>query len=167
MKRLFNRDVAGFLLIGVVSGTLSAATAGPVPVSKDQATLSSDEMEIIHNGSKTIFTGHVLLEKPPYVLKAHRMTRTQDVGLVEAEGRVVGTWRDPAGGRLEALGDRARYDPQSDTAELWTDLPHRVVMNWKDAKGSGHFLSDRAFLFVTPKRVRLIDHVTGHIVPTP
>src|SRR5436190_24189136 len=75
--------------------------------SSPEATISSDQLELIDNGSKTVFTGHVLLEQAPYVLKADRMTRYQSNGLVEGEGHVHGTWINPAGGKTEARGEHA------------------------------------------------------------
>ena len=131
----------------------------------EDATLSSDEMELINQGDKAVFKGHVLLEKTEYQLKANQMTRTEKTGLVEAEGNIIGMWKNPAGGNLKAYGDHGRYDPVAQRAELWTNLPKQVAVNWKDAKGSGNFLSDRAVIFVSSKSVRLQDHVTGHIVP--
>jgi lipopolysaccharide export system protein LptA len=139
----------------------------PVQKTDNDATLSSDEMELINQGSKAVFTGHVILEKPGYELRANRMTRTEKTGLVEAEGKIHGIWNNPDGGKLEAFGDHGRYDPQTDIAELWTNPSKQVAVNWKDAKGSAHFLSDRAILYVSSRSVRLADRVTGHVVPAP
>jgi lipopolysaccharide export system protein LptA len=203
--------------------------AEAVPAS--EATISSDEMELIDNGSKTVFNGHVLLSRPPYEMKADKMTRVQADGVVEAEGNIIGLWKNPAGDKVKAVGHHARYSPQVQTLELWGDprltrwespkdqtplivtadrfIAHndthmiqaetRVVFKrgmafqamsdhaqfdqtdgvlhlwgtrqvdtlWGDARGTGRFLSDRALLYQNPRRARLMDHVTGHIVPAP
>jgi LPS export ABC transporter protein LptC len=186
-------------------------------------------MELINNGAKSVFTGHVQLIKEAYVLTADRMTRIESTGLVEAEGHIVGTWLKPTGEKTTATGEEARYNPQTQTTELWKDarLMHwesasdpqplvvtaerfiahhdehsleaqndvtirragmfeshsdaakylqneEVIHLWGerkttiqvvDAQGSGNFLSDRAQLYLSPRRARLIDQVTGHLIP--
>jgi lipopolysaccharide export system protein LptA len=202
----------------------------PAPSAED-ATITSDQMELFDNGTKTVFTGHVVLERSPYVMTADRMTRYQATGIVEAENHVVGTWIKPTGEMTKAVGGRARYDPQAQTTDLWetpslthwdtakdpTPLvvtaerfiahhdtqmlfakedvtirrgtvfqthsdqaqfdqkmqvihlwgSHKTAIQWEDAQGSGHFLSERALLYLSPKRARLMDNVTGHVIPSP
>lgn len=144
--------------------------AGAAPASSgsaNEATISSDQMELIHNGEQTIFTGHVILERTPYTLKADRMTRYQSTGLADAEGKVVGTWVKPKGEAATTQGDYARYNPQTEMAELWAKPGRQITVDWKDAQGTAHFQGDRGVLFLASKRVRLIDRVTGHVIPTP
>ena len=195
----------------------------------EEATITSDQLELVDNGSKSVFTGHVTLTRSPYVLTADRMVRTKATGIVEAEGHIVGTWLKTSGEKTTAIGERGRYNPQADTTELWKHArlthwetvkdtapltvtadkfvahhdqqvllaehhviirhgttfeshsdeakydqqqqvihlwgEHRTSLQWVDAQGSGHFLSDRALLYVSPKRARLIDNVTGHVIP--
>src|SRR5262249_23343769 len=147
-----------FLISVIVIATSAGWAALPSKTSSD-ATLSSDEMELINNGGKAVFTGHVVLDRPPYQLKAKKMTRTENNGLVEAEGRIIGTWKGEAGAQLQAQGDHGRYDPATQIAELWTDPNKQVAVNWKDERGRGDFLSDRAVMFVSSRTVRLVDHV--------
>src|SRR4051812_11012292 len=86
-----------FIVLAVCLG--SAAIAGAVK--KDDATISSDAMEILNNGARTVFSGHVILEKQSYRLTANRMTREQSTGLVQAEGNVIGTWVNLSGEKTE------------------------------------------------------------------
>jgi lipopolysaccharide transport protein LptA len=236
-NQLVNKTLRLALLIGAVwispargqesdKGTLPAAPA------QSDATISSDEMELINNGERTVFSGHVVLTRTPYVLTADKMTRYKD-GIVEGEGHIVGSWSQDKGEKTQATGQQARYNPQAQTTELWghPKLSHwesasdtaplevttqrfivyhdkrqlhavddvkirradtflaqsdraqfdettkilslwcqgqnQTVIDFKDPKGSGHFLSDRARLYVSPKRAQLLDRVTGHIIPVP
>ena len=207
----------------VVSGNDNKETA--------ETTITSDQMELIDNGAQTVFTGHVVLQQSPYVMTADRMTRLRDTGIVEADGHIVGTWLKPTGEKTVAVGDRARYNPQAQTTELWkaprlthwdtakdptpmvataerfiahhdsqmlfgkknvvirrgTDFEsrsdeaqfdqtaqvihlwgkRRTELAWNDTQGSGRFFSDRALLYLSPRRARLMDHVTGHVIPAP
>jgi len=160
--------VAYFGLFGVwLTAAPAAAEKSALKSADNQATLTSDEMELITKGNKAIFTGHVVLDRPPYKLRAKRMTRTEETGLVEAEGRVTGTWKGDNGAKLETNGDFAQYNPGTQIAELWTKPGKQVTVKWNDERGSGNFFGDKAQLFVESKTVRLVDHVTGHIVPAP
>ena len=92
------RLLAVALLVTSIQMLDAKPTSPSQPKAQDDATLSSDEMELINQGSKAVFTGHVLLEKPGYRLRANRMTRTEKTGLVEAEGKIHGSWDNPQGG---------------------------------------------------------------------
>jgi lipopolysaccharide export system protein LptA len=156
-----NRLLIALLL---ASGPGFAAPLSKAPAASE-ATIASDQLELLENGGKTVFTGHVLLERPPYVLKANQMTRYQNTGLVEAQGRIVGTWINEAGEKTEAQGEFGRYDPAAQTAELWTKPNAQILVTSQNAKGTSRFTSDRAKLDLAQKRVRMIDNVQGHIVP--
>lgn len=209
----------------------SAARAAQPKGGAADATISSDEVEVVNNGVQTIFTGHVVLTRKPYMLLADRMTRLKETGVVDAEGHVTGTWLQPSGEKLEASGSKAKYDPVAQTTELWEDAKltrwetakdtaplvvtaqrfiahidqqvllaehqvhisrahefwaqsdeakyeqrpqvlhlwgeHRTILNMDEARGSGNFLCDRALLFLSPRRVRLLDRVKGHVIPAP
>ena len=84
-----------------------------------ETTITSDEFETVQNGEKNIFTGHVVLTRPPYVLRADRMTRSKATGIVNAEGHVRGQWIRLTGERLVAEGQTGRYDPAAQTTDLW------------------------------------------------
>src|SRR3982750_4634162 len=74
-KKFMSRRVDHWLLIAaawIVGYAAGVAAAAP---RSHEATISSDEMELLNNGAKTIFTGHVILEQKPYVLKADRMAQ--------------------------------------------------------------------------------------------
>src|SRR5258708_4090160 len=229
-KRSCRLWVGACLFILSPGGRSWAAWTEPTP-STGETTITSDEMELIHNGGETILTGHVILIRPPYQMKADRMIRYKETGIVEAEGNVIGTWDKPTGERVEAVGAYARYTPQAQTTELWgaarlshwdnaTDPTPLIVtaerfvahhdteivdgethvffrrgtsfqahsdraqfdgkgqvLNlwgtqqtdtlWADPRGSGRFLSDRVLLYLSPRRARLLDHVTSHVIPTP
>ena len=165
MAKAFRFVAMVFGIVLALTSVVLQCDATTAPLSKDDATLTSDEMDLIDNGHQSVFIGHVLLQKTAYELKADRMTRAQATGLVEASGHIKGTWHNPAGGTLIAEGDKAKYDPATQTAQLWTNPGKQVSMTWTDNHGSGHFLSDRALLYMDPKHVQLVDHVTGHIIP--
>ena len=217
------------LVIGLVSCVFpEAGSAIPVP-GTNEATITSDQLELINNGALSVFTGHVQLTQVPYVLTADRMTRLEASGLVEAEGHIIGTWLKSTGEKTTAIGEQARFDPRTQTTELWqnaklthwesaTDAIPMVVtaerfiahhdeqsleaqknvtilragmfeshsdaaiylqndqlirlwgdrqttIQFQDPQGSGHFLCDRAQLYLSPRRARLIDHVTGQLFP--
>src|SRR5262245_21620291 len=97
---MLNRVASSVLVIGLAGRLWGAAT----PAAGD-VTISSDEMELQDHGNKTIFQGHVALRGDSYVLKANRMTRTQKTDVVEAQGRVQGTWNQPGGGTARAAGE--------------------------------------------------------------
>ncbi len=225
--------LGGLALSGAAPAQETAAPSSTATASvadTAQATITSDEMELINNGERTVFTGHVVLTRTPYVLTAEKMIRYKD-GIVDVEGKVVGTYTGEKGEKTQAAGQKARYNPQAETTELWgkPKLTHwqsstdpaplvvtarrfidyhdkrqlhamdnveirqadtflaqsdraqfdettkilslwgdrQTVIDFKDPKGSGHFLSDRARLYVSPKRAQLLDRVTGHIIPAP
>src|SRR5271170_6278921 len=68
-----------------------ALAQDPATSTEEQATITSDQMELVDNGAQSVFTGHVVLTRAPYVLTAQRMTRVQATGIVEAHGHIVGT----------------------------------------------------------------------------
>ncbi|OGR89283.1 MAG: hypothetical protein A2992_02625 [Elusimicrobia bacterium RIFCSPLOWO2_01_FULL_59_12] len=161
------------IIPAVVSGNPAASTTldprfrGDDDMKGDEATITSDHMELINHGEKTIFDGHVVLQRPPYELKAKRMTRAQGTGHVDVEGQIVATWVSPEGGQVRVQGDRGRYDPNTEKAELWTNPSRKVKVDWKDEQGSARFYSARAEFEGATRKVRLVNHVTGHVVPAP
>lgn len=106
------------LWIGMLLSAQALAGAPPPP-SDSEATLTSDELEIVENGAKTVFRGHVRLTHQAYRMESDVMTRSGADGPVLARGRVKGTWTSPSGERMEATGGQARYDPAQETVELW------------------------------------------------
>jgi lipopolysaccharide transport protein LptA len=213
-------------MLGILGMTQNTAA---LPPATNQATITSDEMEVVNNGDQTIFRGHVVLTQAPYGMTSDQMVRYKDTGVVEAEGHVIGTWVKPTGEKLVAQGKKARYNPNDQTTELWSEaklsrwetvrdtapvvvtadrfIAHndqrtlfardhvhiqqgtdfstysdaakyvdkdqaiylwskkKTVVDWRDAQGSGHFLSDRAVLYMSPRRVRLEEDVKGHVIP--
>jgi lipopolysaccharide export system protein LptA len=132
-----------------------------------EATITSDEMELIDNGKTTVFHGHVVLDRPPYKLRANKMTRFQDSEIVDVEGNVIITGVSPEGEQTEARGQFGRYNPATDTADLWTRPQEKVMVKWEDAGGQGQFFSEKARVYISQKRARLMNAVTGHIIPAP
>ena len=129
-----------------------------------EATIASDELELRNNGEVTIFKGHVVLKQDPYQVSSDRMVRTKATGIVDATGHVKGTWVSPQGEKVQVTGDTARYDPASDTLEIWG--PGRVQVQLDGEKGKAHFFGDRGWVFTRqPGRAKLIGHVTGHLIP--
>jgi len=241
MKRFISKTVRreflplGRLIVlesGLLFGGLRAGAEAPAPEAAGrEATITSDQLELVQNGAESIFTGHVVLTRTPYVLNADRMARVQATGVVEAQGHIVGTWVQSTGEKTVAVGERARYAPQQQTVELWEgarlthweslkdadplvvtagrfiahldaqildaqkdvvirrgtsyvshsdqakyEQPAGVLHLWgsrpiavefADAQGSGHFISERGLLYLSPRKVRLIDDVTGQIIPAP
>src|ERR1035438_9078044 len=82
----------------------TAASAAP-----EEATITSDEFEAVDNGAQSIFTGHVVLTRSPYVLHADRMVRAKATEVVEANGHIQAVWIRPTGEKIIAVGGRARY----------------------------------------------------------
>jgi lipopolysaccharide export system protein LptA len=128
----------------------------------EEATITSDQLEILDNGQKTIFLGHVVLKRAPYTLHADRMVRTQPGGRVEAEGAVIGTWQtEKSKGAIQS--DSAQYDPAKGITELWGQRP--VTLQVTEMQGSAQFEGDRGWMSLEPKKARLIGRVRGHILP--
>ena len=97
---------------------------------KGEATITSDELEMQDNGARTVFTGHVVLRDPPYVLRADRMVQTKKTGIVDTYGHVEGTWISETGEKLVAIGRDGEYRPAEKTTELWGECQ-------ADAMGDG------------------------------
>ncbi len=157
-------------LLGIFTGSLlisfsvGALVLPPAPISSE-ATITSDQMELVDHGAKTIFDGNVLLQKELYELKADRMTRERESGLIHVKGRIVGTWKSPDRGNVQIRGDQGVYNPTTEKAELWTGPSKKVMVDWNDKQGKARFYSERAEFDATARKVRLINRVTGHIVP--
>jgi lipopolysaccharide export system protein LptA len=124
-----NRTKIRFVMALTACLLSSRAGFADVPAGSE-ATISSDEMELLNNGAMTIFSGHVVLERPPYVLKADRMTREKTSGVVQSQGHIVGTWTQENGQKTVAEGSRASYVPGTETTELWGN-PR--VRHWDNA----------------------------------
>jgi lipopolysaccharide export system protein LptA len=148
------------LLVAAVSGFSEE-------LPEDETTITSDHMELIDHGKKTVFEGNVTIQKKTYELKANRMSRLREDGMIEAEGRIRATWNSEEGQQVIVRGDRGRYDPNTEVAELWTKPSGKVTVDWKDTKGSARFFSERAEFRAAERKVRLVNRVTGHIIPTP
>src|SRR5438552_619671 len=110
-----------FSLMAFAALELAVCVYGAAPPSAPEATITSDELEILNNGAKTVFTGHVILKQVPYVLLADRMVQTKATGIVEAAGHIHGTWTGPSGEKIVATGTHARYTPAAKSIELWDD----------------------------------------------
>ena len=68
-----------------------------VPPPAAEATITSDELEMLDNGARSIFRGHVELKQDPYLLLSDRMERIKETGVVVAKGHVHGSWAGPKG----------------------------------------------------------------------
>jgi lipopolysaccharide transport protein LptA len=203
----------------------TALSAAPAP--NEEATITSDELQILNSGATTVFKGNVVLTQDVYVLKADRMTQSKATKIVEAHGRVHGTWLPESGEKVVATGRQARYTPSTKITELWGKAkltrwetlkdtqpvvisahkftayeadnvvyardrvritqgktlwatsdeakydqtaetvelwgPSRVAIHWEDARGIADFESDRARVWVSERRGRLIDQVKGRV----
>jgi lipopolysaccharide transport protein LptA len=130
-----------------------------------EATISSDELEMQNNGERTIFSGHVVLTQVPYQVRADQMIRTKATGIVDAAGRVVGTWVSPKGENVRVEGEKARYNPSTETVEVWGD--HQVGVRLDGEKGNALFHGDRGWVYThLPGRAKLSGQVTGHVIPS-
>jgi lipopolysaccharide export system protein LptA len=96
----------------------------------------------------------------PVVLNALHFTAKQKENIMEAHGQVV-VRQMP---RFEAHSDEARYDRNLGTLEMWGQK--QVATHLNDGKGSGDFLSDRAWMKLEPRRARLTGNVKGHVIPS-
>lgn len=65
--------------------------------------------------------------------------------------------------RMSAKSHFAKYDQNEQMLHLWG--PGQVEIHVEDNKSQGDFLSDRARLSLSPKGARLMDRVTGHVIP--
>jgi lipopolysaccharide transport protein LptA len=112
-----------FVIPGVVLyliGCLAArGRAMTPPPSNAEATITSDQLELLDNGARSVFTGHVVLKQDPYLLLADRMIQTKATGIVDAYGHIHGTWITDKGEKVLAEGAQARYIPSEQTTELW------------------------------------------------
>ena len=95
----------------------------------------------------------------PMVVTAERFIAHHDTQMLFARQKVT----IQRGNDFKSQSDEAQFDQKLRVIHLWGK--RQTVIDWKDRQGSGHFLSDRALLFMSPKRARLIDHVTGHVIP--
>jgi lipopolysaccharide export system protein LptA len=146
----------GAALIGALTGLASGARAlESAPPVKPEATITSDEMEVVNNGARTIFRGHVVLKEVPYELHADRMERTRATGVVQAWGHIVGTWVKPEGEKGMAEGDRARYDPADETTEWWD---HARLTRWQTASDTAPVVVTADRFVAEQKEDRLLAH---------
>jgi lipopolysaccharide transport protein LptA len=127
--------------LGVLLLTVSVVQAADPPKPRGDATITSDELELVEGGAQTVFQGRVVLTQDPYVLTANRMVRARDTGIVEAFGNIKGTWIAEKGEKMQASGERGRYVPGKETVELWE---RAKLMRWETA-------TDTAPVVVTAK----------------
>jgi lipopolysaccharide export system protein LptA len=122
----------GFFKMSVVSYFLWFTSAGSAGAAsqREQATISSDLLELQNNGAKSVFRGHVVLESETYTLKARQMTQTKKTGIVQASGRVDAVWHGDKGEHYHGVGDHAIYNPKTKVADLWG---HSQVTRWETA----------------------------------
>src|SRR5579864_7779438 len=86
-------------------GSLAARGRAVVPPpSNAEATITSDQLELLDNGARSVFTGHVVLKQDPYLLLADRMIQTKATGIVDAYGHIQGTWITDKGEKVLAEG---------------------------------------------------------------
>jgi lipopolysaccharide assembly outer membrane protein LptD (OstA) len=90
---------------------------------------------------------------------ARRFIAHQSERVLWAENDV----RIQEGASLSTVSDEAKYVDKDQAVYLWGTK--QTVIDWQDPQGSGHFLSDRAAMYLSPRRLRLEDHVKGHVVP--
>jgi lipopolysaccharide transport protein LptA len=129
-----------------------------------EATITSDELELQNNGEKAIFTGHVVLTQVPYQVHADQMIRTKATSIVDAAGHVIGTWISPKNEKVRVEGEQARYDPTTETVEVWGK--HQVAVQLDGEKGNALFHGDRGWIYThVPGRAKLSGQVTGHVIP--
>src|SRR5262249_16468273 len=62
-------------------------------------------------------------------ITADKMVRTKATSLVEAEGHVVGFWKQENGEKIVAKGERAIYNPTIKVTELWGK--HASLTRWQ------------------------------------
>jgi len=130
-----------------------------------EATISSDELEMQNNGEKAIFRGHVVLTQVPYQVYGDQMIRTKATGIVNASGHVIGTWVSPKGEKVRVEGDQARYEPSTETVEVWGK--RQVAVQLDGEKGTATFHGDRGWVYThMPGRAKLFGQVTGHVIPS-
>ena len=149
-----------FMAILCVTGS----ALGSRPAFAAEATITSDELELQHNGDISLFRGHVVLNQDPYEIHADLMTRTKVDSMVNAEGHVVGTWVSAQHEKVRVEGESARYDPNKHNAEVWGK--QQVAVHLDGEKGQALFHGDRGWIdTLTPGKARLVGHVTGHVIP--
>ncbi len=93
-----------------------------------EATITSDQLELVDHGAVTVFTGNVVLTQGAYVLKADRVTQKKESGVADAYGSIHATWMSATGEKILAVGDRARYNPKTKVTELWENA---AVTRWQ------------------------------------
>jgi lipopolysaccharide export system protein LptA len=97
----------------------------------------------------------------PVVMNAIHFTAKQKENVMLAHDQVVITQAP----RFVGHSEEALYDRNAGTLEMWG--LKQVAIHLNDGKGSGDFLSDRAWMNLEPRRARLTGHVTGHVIPSP
>jgi len=108
-----------FLIAGVMLAGSRIVWCAQPSKPKGEAVITSDQLEIQDNGARTVFTGHVVLTDPPYVLRADRMVQAKKTGIIDAHGHIEGTWISETGEKLVAIGKDGEYRPAEKTTELW------------------------------------------------
>lgn len=147
--------------VGKFVAVLLAASG--VAYGSEEATVTSDQLEIHDNGQQSIFTGHVVLTQDPYVIRADRMVQRQADKLVTADGHIQARWESPKGEKAIVTAAHGRYDQKAGIVQLWG--PSRVTVEIADAQGTGTFIGDRGWMSLDPKKARLQGDVRGHIIP--
>src|SRR5271165_6886750 len=101
------RKLSGCIVFAICLLILAARLRAQevAPSATEETTITSDQLELVDNGAKSVFTGHVTLTRAPYVLTADRMVRTKTTGLVVADGHILGTWLKESGEKTTAVGE--------------------------------------------------------------
>jgi len=138
---------------------LSVCARGAAP--KSEATITSDELEIMDNGAKTFFRGHVILKQDPYLLHADQMVRTKATSIVEAEGNLDGTWISEKGEKIKAYGQKGRYTTTPQVTDLWEKAQ---LIRWENVSDTApvHIVAEH----FTAHHVEREFYAEGHVVIT-
>lgn len=145
------KRIVGVAVLLVVCMQVQAWTA-------PEATITSDDLEIQDNGKITIFKGHVILQQAPFSLKADRMIRIRDTGVVNADGNLLGAWVSVKSERVQATGSFATYTPKAETIELWGNPK---LTRWETPKDPSPVTvkADRFVAHQDSKTIRAMGHV--------
>ncbi len=120
---------------------LECAAAG-VAAAEEKTIITGDQMEIIRNGEKVVFSGNSKVSQGKNVLKARRIVQEKKRDRVEAEGNVtfytVTQDSEPLNGRAE----KAFFNTATGEGELWEGRPS-VMYQARASTGPVHLNADR------------------------
>ena len=152
----------------VLGAALFARASDPVPAApapNKEAVITSDSLHLQKGGEETLFKGNALLKQVEQWIKADEIVRYRLTGITEARGHVRGTWFSPQGEKVIGTGELARYNPLTQTTDLWTKRGVATLTRWETVQDTQPVVIQA--LHFTAKQSENVMLAHGQVVITP